>query len=80
MYLVALIDVFSRKIMGWSLSTSLDTQSCLNAFKSALKYGVPEIVNSDQGCQFTSEEWVLTVQARGTKIRAYPKTPASLKL
>jgi putative transposase len=67
-YLVALIDVFSRKIMGWSLSTSLDTQSCLNAFKSALKYGVPEIVNSDQGCQFTSEEWVLTVQARGTKI------------
>ena len=37
-------------------------------FKSALKYGVPEIVNSDQGCQFSSEEWVLTVQARGTKI------------
>ena len=68
MFLVALIDVFSRKIMGWSLSTSLDTQSCLNAFKNALKYGAPEIVNSDQGCQFTSEEWVLTVQAHGAKI------------
>ena len=67
-YLVALIDVFSRKIMGWALSTSLDTQSCINALNSALKYGTPEIVNSDQGCQFTSEAWVNTVQSHGSKI------------
>lgn len=67
-FLVALIDVFSRKIMGWSLSTSLDTQSCLRALNSALKYGTPEIINSDQGCQFTSEEWVSNLQAREIKI------------
>jgi putative transposase len=67
-YLVALIDVFSRKIMGWSLSTSLDTQSCINAFNNALQYGTPEIVNSDQGCQFTSEIWINTVQNCGVKI------------
>jgi putative transposase len=57
-YLVCLIDVFSRKIMGWSLSTFLDTASCLEALNNALKYGTPDIVNSDQGCQFTSDLWV----------------------
>jgi putative transposase len=67
-YLVCLIDVFSRKIMGWKLSTSLDTISCLDAFNDALKYGIPEIVNSDQGCQFTSEDWITSVQQHGIKI------------
>jgi len=57
-YLVCLIDVFSRKIMGWSLSTFLDTASRLEALNNALKYGAPEIINSDQGCQFTSAAWV----------------------
>ena len=61
-YLICLIDVFSRKIMGWSLSTFLDTQPCLKAFESALKHGIPEIVNSDQGCQFTSALWVQKMQ------------------
>jgi putative transposase len=67
-YLVSLIDVFSRKIMGWKLSTFLDTTSCLEAFNDALKNGIPEIVNSDQGCQFTSEAWVAVVQRQGSKI------------
>jgi putative transposase len=53
-YLVCLIDVFSRKIMGWDLSTFLDTASCLKALSMSLKHGFPEIINSDQGCQFTS--------------------------
>ena len=44
--------------MGWVLSTFLDTASCLEALNNALKYGNPEIINSDQGCQFTSEDWV----------------------
>lgn len=57
-YLICLIDVFSRKIMGWELSTFLDTQPCLDALMSAIKQGNPEIVNSDQGCQFTSSMWV----------------------
>lgn len=57
-YLIGLIDVFSRKIVGWELSTFLDTASCLEALHKALKHGMPEIVNSDQGCQFTSTAWV----------------------
>lgn len=56
-YLVALIDVFSRKIMGWSLSNCLDTESCLKALEMALKIAHPVILNSDQGCQFTSNAW-----------------------
>ena len=54
-YLVCLIDIFSRKIMGWDLSLFLETNSCMVAANKALKHGVPEIINSDQGCQFTSE-------------------------
>lgn len=58
-YLTALIDVVSRHIMGWHLSIDLDTKSCLKALKMALASGFkPGIVNSDQGCQFTSLEWV----------------------
>jgi len=58
MYLVALIDVYSRYVVGWSLSNTLETEFCIEALKSGLMYGLPEIVNSDQGCQFTSETWV----------------------
>lgn len=61
-YLVCLIDVFSRRIMGWELSTFLDTQPCIHALSNALKYGKPDIVNSDQGCQFTSELWINTLK------------------
>lgn len=57
-YLVCLIDVYSRKIMGWDLSTFLDTTSCIQALNNALKNGIPEIINSDQGCQFTSHLWI----------------------
>ena len=64
-YLVCLIDVFSRKIMGWALSTFLDTASCLEALNNALKYGNPEIINSDQGCQFTSAAWVEMLTQKG---------------
>jgi putative transposase len=67
-YLVCLVDVFSRKIMGWKLSTFLDTTSCLEALNNALQNGTPDIINSDQGCQFTSDAWVLSVQEHGIKI------------
>lgn len=67
-YLVCLIDVFSRKIMGWSLSTFLDTSSCLEALNSALKWGTPDIINSDQGCQFTSAAWIEALQQSGILI------------
>jgi len=67
-YLICLIDIFSRKIMGWGISTCLDTASCIDAFNDALQYGTPEIVNSDQGCQFTSEIWVTAMQQHNIKI------------
>lgn len=67
-YLICLIDVFSRRIMGWSLSTSLDTTACLDTLSDALKYHKPEIINSDQGCQFTSEDWVKKLQEHGILI------------
>ena len=58
MYLVALIDVYSRYVVSWSLSNTLDTDFCMDALKSALADAYPEIINSDQGCQFTSDDWV----------------------
>jgi putative transposase len=56
-YLVALIDVYSRYIVGWNLSFELDTENCFGALKMALGLGIPIIINSDQGCQFTSDIW-----------------------
>lgn len=57
-YLTALIDVVSRYVMGWSLNTCLDTSGCLDALEMALQKGFnPKIINSDQGSQFTSQDW-----------------------
>jgi putative transposase len=67
-YLVALIDVVSRKVMGWSLSPFLETQNCLEAFEKALTIAIPVIINSDQGCQFTSQQWVQTLIRYGIAI------------
>ncbi len=58
MYLVALIDVYSRYVVSWSLSNTLDTDFCIEALKSGLVDAQPEIINSDQGCQFTSDDWI----------------------
>lgn len=58
MYLTAIIDWFSRKIMGWELSDTLNTRSVLETVKNAVeRYGTPAILNSDQGSQFTSKEY-----------------------
>ena len=58
MYLTAVIDWFSRKIVGWTLSDTLDTKPVMEAVQSAVKScGVPAILNSDQGSQFTSDEY-----------------------
>lgn len=67
-YLICLIDVFSRRIMGWILSTFIDTAACLKALSEALKAGKPAIVNSDQGCQFTSDQWVDFLTSREIRI------------
>jgi putative transposase len=58
MYLTAIIDVYSRKIVGWGISNSLTAQWCKTVLEEAIsKYGKPEIVNSDQGTQYTSALW-----------------------
>jgi len=58
MYLTAIIDWYSRFIVGWALSDTLDTAPVLQAVESAIeKYGVPGIINSDQGSQFTSDDY-----------------------
>jgi putative transposase len=53
MYLVAILDWFSRYVIAWGLSTTLDTAFCLQALHQALQRGTPEIFNTDQGAQFT---------------------------
>lgn len=59
MYLTAIIDWYSRCLVGWALSDTLDTAPVLEAVTTAIsKHGKPEIINSDQGCQFTSTEYV----------------------
>ena len=56
LYLVAIIDWYSRKVLSWRLSNSLDADFCVEALQEALaRHGKPEIFNSDQGCQFTSD-------------------------
>lgn len=68
-YLVALIDVHSRYVVSWSLSDKLDTNNCLQALSMALgKSRIPKIINSDQGSQFTSDDWVNALRQAGIEI------------
>jgi len=69
LYLVAIVDLFSRNILSWKLSNSLDTEFCLDALEIALEGGrKPEIFHSDQGCQFTSSDFVARLQVKKIKI------------
>ena len=69
LYLVAIVDLFSRNVLGWKLSNSLDTEFCLDALEMALEGGrKPEIFHSDQGCQFTSSDFVARLQSEKIKI------------
>jgi len=67
-YLVCLIDVYSRRIMGWNISIFLDTASCIQALEMALLSAKPDIINSDQGCQFTSDNWCHLLMLNDIKI------------
>jgi len=69
MYLIAIMDWATRKVLSWRLSNTLDTRFCVEALKEALfKYGAPEIFNTDQGCQFTSEAFTSVLKAWNIKI------------
>ena len=69
LYLVAIVDLFSRNVLSWKLSNSLDTEFCLEALDVALGAGrKPQIFHSDQGCQFTSTDFVARLQAEKIRI------------
>ena len=68
-YLVAMLDWFSRKVLAWRLSTTLETRPCIEALKDAMRrHGKPEIMNSDQGSQFTSIDYIKTLKDAGIQI------------
>lgn len=69
MYLTAVIDVFSRKILAWGLSNSQDSKWCKQVVEEAIsRYGKPEIINSDQGSQYTSSIWITYLEKNGVQI------------
>ena len=63
-YLVAVMDWFSRYVLSWSLSLTMEIDFCIEALKGALRRGRPEIFNTDQGSQFTSEQFTGELAAR----------------
>jgi len=68
MYFIAIIDLYSRRILSYDLSNSLEASFCLSTLKEALTLAKPEIFNSDQGCQFTSNEFVDELEMHQIKI------------
>jgi putative transposase len=68
LYLVVVMDWFSRYVLAWELSNTLEVLFCVEALKRALGLGCPEIFNTDQGAQFTSEEFTGKLQGRGIRI------------
>ena len=68
-YLVAIMDWNSRYVLSWELSNTLDADFCVKALRKAIvNYGSPEIMNTDQGAQFTSEAWIQVLNEYGIKI------------
>lgn len=69
MYLVAILDVASRKVLSYRVSNTMTTEFCVAALEEAIaKYGPPEICNTDQGAQFTSAAWTDVLKAAGVRI------------
>jgi putative transposase len=68
LYLVAVMDWFSRFVLSWELSNTMETSFCLAALDAAFRFGQPEIWNSDQGSQFTSADFLAPLKKRGISI------------
>ncbi|MBI9055941.1 MAG: IS3 family transposase [Bacteroidales bacterium] len=67
-YLVGIIDWYSKKLLSWELSTTMDQEFCLSTYRRAVNlYGAPEILNSDQGSQFTSKDYREMIRKSGAK-------------
>lgn len=68
-YLVAVIDWYSRKVLSWQLSNTLDGGFCVDCLEQALRtFGIPDIFNSDQGCQFTADAFTSVLKIHGISI------------
>ena len=68
-YLVAIMDLHSRKVLAFRVSNALATDFCVEALQEALaRYGPPEIFNTDQGSQFTAEEFTAVLLAKGVRV------------
>jgi putative transposase len=64
-YLTVIMDWYSRKVLSWRVSNSLDASFCVDALEEAIyRFGVPEIFNTDQGCQFTSDDFTGVLKAQ----------------
>jgi putative transposase len=68
MYLTAVIDWYSRYVLAWKLSNTLDVGFCLEALEEALRQGCPEVFNTDQGVQFTSTSFTGRLESAGAKV------------
>ena len=69
MYMTAIIDVYSRKIVGWGTSNTMSAQWCKNVLEEAIAiHGKSEIINSDQGSQYTSALWTQYLELQGINI------------
>jgi putative transposase len=68
-YLVAIMDWYSRKVLAWELSNTFDTAFCLKCLKRAAEtHGIPAVMNTDQGSQFTSDAWIEELERPGVAI------------
>ena len=68
MYLAAIIDWFSRYVISWRLSNTLDGSFCLEMLEEALSRGCPEVFNTDQGVQFTAQAWTSRLESAGAAV------------
>lgn len=77
-YLIAILDIYSRKILSWEISNTMDTRFCINAlYKAIEKYGRPAIFNTDQGSQFTSKDFIEVLKKNKIKISMCSKGRAT---
>jgi len=69
LYLVAIMDWATRHVLSWRLSNTMDARFCVEALEEALdRYGPPEIMNTDQGSQFTGSAWITTLTGAGVQV------------
>jgi putative transposase len=73
LYLMAIVDVFSRRVMAWRLSNTLTVDFCIAALEEALRRcGSPEVFNTDQGSQFTSQAFIEVLEQARVRQRGWP--------